>query len=85
MDPHVKGLWSVFWRMILFVPVGILGCAALLLVIGLSVLPPMYAIGAFFNGGYLSGLIALGVWILWLRYGGPIRRLVFEGFEHGSL
>ncbi len=83
MNPHVKGLLSLFWRMMAFVPVGILGFAALVVVLGLTVILPMVAV--LIDGRYLLGSITVVVWIAWLRYGGRLRRLVLEGFEHGSL
>ncbi len=85
MNPHMKGLLSLFWRMIAFVPVGILGLAALVVVLGLTVVLPMYALAVFINGRYLLGLLSLVVWVAWLRYGRRLRRSVLEGFEHGSL
>ena len=85
MNQHVKGLWSLCWRMILFVPVGLIGLAAVVVVLGLTVLPPIYAIIAFIDGRWLMGLLSLIVWLVWLRFGGRARRFVTEGFEHGSL
>jgi len=71
--------------MIVFVPIGVIGFAALVVALGLTVLPPMYAISVFIDGHYLLGLVALVAWLVWLRFGRGLRRLVFEGFEHGSL
>lgn len=85
MNQHVKGLWSLFWRMIVFVPVGLLGLAALVLVLGLTALPPVYAIIVFIDGRYLLGSLSLVLWLVWLRFGGRARRFVFEGFEHANL
>lgn len=71
--------------MIAFVPVGVIGFAAFVVVLGLTVIPPMYALCVFIDGRYAYGLVVLVVWLVWLRFGGRLRRLVFEGFEHGSL
>ena len=85
MNEHVKALWALFWRMIVFVPVGLLGILALTLVLGLTALPPLYAIIVFINGRYLLGVAVLVLWLVWLCFGGRARRFCFEGFEHGSL
>jgi hypothetical protein len=85
MNPHTKGLLSLFWRMIVFVPVGVVGFAALVLVLGLTILPPIYVVSVFIDGRYLLGFFTLIGWLMWLRFGGRLRRLALEGFEHGSL
>ena len=85
MNPHLKGLLSLFWRMIVFVPVGIIGFAGLVLVLGLTVLPPLYAVIVFIDGHYMLGFFALVIWFIWLLFGGRLRGLALEGFEHGSL
>lgn len=85
MREHVKGLWALCWRMIVFVPVGLLGILALAVVVGLTAFPPLYAIIVFIDGRYVLGLGALVLWLVWLRFGKRARRFVLEGFEHGSL
>jgi hypothetical protein len=85
MNPHLKGLLSLFWRMVVFVPVSVLGLATLVVVLGLTAILPMYAFAVFIDGRYLLGLITLVAWLAWLRFGGRLRHLVFEGFGHGSL
>jgi hypothetical protein len=85
MSPHVKGLLSLFWRMMVFVPVSILGLAALVVVLGMTAILPMYALAAFIDGRYFLGFMSLVVWIGWLRFGGQLRRQVFESFNHASL
>lgn len=85
MSPHLKGLLSLFWRMILFVPLGVVGLAALVVVLGLTAILPIYALAVFIDGRYLLALITLAAWLCWLRFGGQLRRLVFEGVGHGSL
>ena len=71
--------------MILFAPIGILGVVAFTLVLGLWMLPPMYAAILIYGGDYLWAVLTLIGWGLWLRFGGPVRRFVSEGWEHGSL
>jgi hypothetical protein len=85
MNPHVKGLLSLFWRTFVFIPVGIIGLAALVVVLGLTVLPPIYAVIVFIDGRYVLGLLALVGWLLWIRFGAWLRGIVFEGSEHGCL
>ena len=85
MNEHVKALWALCWRMIAFAPIGLLGILALVVVVGLTALPPLYAIIVFIDGRYLWGAAVLVLWLVWLRFGGRARRFVFEGFEHGSL
>ncbi len=68
-----------------FVPIGVIGFAAFVVVLALTLLPPAYAIELFIDGRYLLGLTTLVIWLAWLRFGGRLRCLVFEGFEHGSL
>ncbi len=85
MNEQPKALWGLFWRMLVFVPVALLGSLALVVVVGLTGFAPLYAIIVFIDGRYLFGAFILAVWLVWLRVGGRARRFVFEGFEHGSL
>ena len=71
--------------MILLAPVGILGVGAFTLVMGLSIFPPMYAAILIYGGDYFWAVCTLIGWGLWFRFGGPVRRFVSEGWEHGSL
>jgi hypothetical protein len=80
-----KGLWALCWRMLLFAPIGLLGILALVLVIGLTIVAPLYAVIVFIDGRYILGAITLALWLVWLRFGGRARRFVSEGFGHGSL
>ena len=82
---EAKAMWGLCWRMILFAPIGILGVVAFTLVLGLSMLPPVYAAILIYGGDYLWAVLTLIGWGFWLRFGGPVRRLVSEGWEHGSL
>jgi len=85
MNDQAKGLWALFWRMIVFVPLGLLGILGLTVVVGLTGLPPLYAIIVFIDGRWVLGVGVIVLWLVWLRFGGQARRFVFEGFEHGSL
>ncbi len=69
----------------MFAPIGLLGVLALALVLGLTVIAPLYAVIAFIDGRYLLGTITVALWLAWLGFGGRARRFVLEGFEHGSL
>jgi len=79
------GLWAVFWRMLLIGPfVAALGMFELIAVIVLTTLP-FTVIGLLCTAHYVLAVWMMNVWIVWLKFGGPLRRRVFEGFEHGSL
>ncbi len=82
---EAKALWGLCWRMVLLAPIGILGVALLTLVFALSILPPFYAILLIYLGDYLWAVLTLVGWGVWFRFGKPVRRLVDEGWEHGSL
>ena len=69
-----------FWAV-----VGVLGMMLLTLVLGLTCLPPLLAILFVISAEYWLALATLAVWVLWLRFGSPIRRVVFEGFDNGGL
>jgi hypothetical protein len=71
--------------MALLAPVSLFGLVLFAAVAVASTLPPVYAIFALMNGRYLLAPIIVAAWVLWLRYGGPARRFVSEGFEHASL
>jgi hypothetical protein len=81
-----KDLWAVCWRMLLIGPlVGLFGTLVLTAVLALTFAPPALAIVWILDGQYLWAFLAAALSLLWLRFGSPIRRFVFEGFEHGSL
>jgi hypothetical protein len=81
-----KGLWALFWRMLVFGPIiGILGILALTAVISLTIAPPLLAIVFVIDAKYLWAGLTVASCFVWLRYGKPLRRFVFEGFEHSSL
>jgi hypothetical protein len=71
--------------MMLFAPIGFLGLLALVLVLGLTFVTPLYAIAALLDGRYLPCAITAGLWLVWLRFGKKARHFVFEGFEHAGL
>ena len=87
--PEVRGLWALGWRMLLLMPlatvVGSLGIILLTLVLAMTVFAPVLATLFVITGQYWWAFATIGAWIPWLKFGGPVRRLVFEGFEHGSL
>jgi hypothetical protein len=82
---EAKALWGLCWRMILLAPIGILGVVLFTLVLGLWMLPPFYAAILVYSGDYLWAVLTLIGWGVWLRFGGRLRRFVYEGWEHGSL
>jgi len=72
--------------MLLLTPmVAIFGTLAFVTVVGLSFLPPFLAVILLVSADYLWAVVTVGVWLVWLRFGRPVRRFVFEGFEHASL
>jgi hypothetical protein len=83
--PHAIALWSLFWRMPVVAGFGTLALTADL---GLSVVPPTVAVLLVVGGdplGALGAALCIGLWLVWLRFGGAVRRFVFEGWEHSSL
>jgi len=80
-----KGLYALCWRMLLFAPIGLFGLLALVVVVGLTFIAPLYAAVVLIDGRYLLGVVTFALWLVWLRFGGRARQFVFEGFGHGSL
>ena len=81
-----RGLWALFWRMLVLTPfVALFGILAFLVVLCLSFMPPFLFVLLVTSQEYLWSIIVVALWFVWLRFGGPARRFVFEGFEHGSL
>lgn len=81
-----KGVWAVFWRVLVFGPfVWIADFAVRLLVIGALALPPIYASAAILSGNWPLGVALLIPWLVLLRYYRPILRWASEGFDHGSV
>ena len=84
--PHAKALWALGWRMLVLAPiVGIFGSLALVAVVALDVMPPALAVIWVTSTDYFWAVGTLVLWLVWLRFGSPVRRFVFEGFEHGSI
>ena len=84
--PHAKALWALGWRMLALSPiVGIFGSLALVAVLALNLMPPALAVIWVISTDYLWAVVTLVLWLVWLRFGSPVRRFVFEGFEHGSI
>ena len=77
------------WRMLLLTPVvaivGVLGTIFLTLVLAATFFAPLLAIVLISIAEYWWALITIVAWLLCLKYGGPLRRWAFEGFEHGGL
>lgn len=83
---HAKALWALGWRALVLTPVvAVVGLLALSAVLALDYLLPLLAVVLVLEGFYLWAVAALAVWVVWLRFGGRLRRWVFEGFKHGSL
>lgn len=80
-----RGLWATFWRTLLIAPLAPLGLSAFIVVLGLTWFLPVIAVLWAIEGDYIYGALALVGWVGWLRFGGPLRRWAFEGFEHGSI
>ncbi len=72
--------------MLLLTPmVAIFGTLAFVAVVGLSFLPPFLGVMLLVSTDYLGAVMTVAGWLVWLRFGGSVRRFVFEGFEHASL
>ena len=81
-----KGLWALLWRMFVFGPmIAIFGTLLLIVVLALTFVLPTYAVIFGIGGEYGRALLCVAAWLLWLKFGGHVRRFAFEGFEHGSL
>lgn len=83
---HKKALWALFWRMLVFGPlIGIFGALVFIATLILTVFAPILAIILVFSGDWFWSGTTFVSWLTWLRFGGPVRQFVFEGFEHASL
>jgi hypothetical protein len=81
-----KAIWAIFWRMLLLTPVvGVFGTLLFAMVLGVTIMPPLLAVMFVVSTDYLGAVATVALWLVWLRFGGPARRFVFEGFEHGSI
>jgi hypothetical protein len=81
-----KGLWAILWRTLIFGPIlWIVGLLLLMSVLGAFIVPPIYAVLAFFTGDWLWGITALIAWLVVLRFRKPLLRWAFEGIEHAGM
>lgn len=81
-----RGLWAIFWRVLILGPIfGILGIGLLALIMGAFVVPPIYAAAAFYTGDWLFGIAALIPWFVVLRFRGPILRWTLDGIQYASI
>ena len=72
--------------MVLLTPfVAIFGSILFWVVLALTFFPPVLAIALLIRAQYGLALLSIAAWLPWLKFGGPVRRFAFEGFEHGSL
>lgn len=80
------GLWAILWRMVVFGPILMpLGVALFLgTVVGIFA-PPGYALIAFITGDYVSGLLILAGWLIFMRLTRRLRRQLLAGIEYSSL
>ena len=82
---YLKAFWALWWRMLLLTPiVWILGLILFTVVLGLTFLPAV-TVALIIYGEYWWALATVAVFLAWLRWGGPVRRFVFEGFEYAGL
>jgi hypothetical protein len=65
--------------------VGVLGAVLFALALTFTFFAPLLAIALVIASEYWGSLMTLVAWLLWLKFGNHIRRLVYDGFEHGSL
>ena len=72
--------------MFLFAPIiGVFGAVAFVAVFGFTIVLPFLTVMLVISGNYLWAALTAATWLAWLKFGGPVRHFVFEGFEHGSL
>jgi hypothetical protein len=85
-DKLQKDFYTGFWRMVLLTPItAVFGTIALIAVIMLDA-APVVAVVQLIEGHCFWAVVTVAVWIVWLRFfGRPVRRFVFEGYEHRSL
>jgi len=70
-----KGLWSVFWRCMLFIPIMLpVGLFLLFLPVATVVLPPIAALIYFLNDDAVMGLAMLVAWLAWMFLGRAVRK-----------
>ena len=86
----VRGLWSVFWRCMLFIPIMLpVGLFLLLLPFATVILPPTAAVVFFAENDTVMGLTILVPWLAWMFLGRRIRkrlyRIIAEGWEYSGI
>ena len=86
----VKGLWSILWRCMLFIPIMLpVGLFLLILPLVTVILPPIAALIYFVADDTVMGLTILVPWLAWMFLGRKLRkklyRVIFEGWEYGGI
>jgi len=82
---HIKAMWALLWRAMLLAPfIFVLGAILFSLVLALTLLPA-FTIALLVMGEYWWALATIPAWLAWLKWGGPVRAFVFEGFEWAGL
>jgi len=72
--------------MVLLTPlVAVFGTVLFWVVLALTFFPPALAVALLIRAEYGWALLGIAACLPWLKFGGPVRRFVFEGFEHGGL
>jgi hypothetical protein len=72
--------------MVLLTPIVVIfGTLAFTAVLALYISPPFIAVMCVISGDYYWAFAALAAWLLWLRFGRPVGRFAFEGFEHAGM
>ena len=80
-DRH--GLWALLWRIIVFGPlVGVFGMLALIAVLGFTFVLPIWVIAWLCEDRWILAIAGCFAWFGWLKFGGRVRRFVFEGFDN---
>ena len=90
MSSDAKGLWSVFWRCMLLIPITLpIGLCLLFLPFATVVLPPFIALVYFVGDDAVIGLAILVTWLAWMFLGRSLRkkayRLMSDGWEYAGL
>ena len=77
-----RGFWAVVWRALLLMPImwGA-GIALLVGVLFVFIGLPVQCMISFIFGDWFQGLIEFAIWITALRYGRPLLRWTFQGYE----
>ena len=86
----VKGLWSILWRCMLFIPIMLpIALFLLFLPFAMVILPPIVALIFFVGDDAVIGLAILVPWLAWMFLGRTIRkklyRIIAEGWEYAGI